>query len=147
MKRTTLLLLSILLSITAVVAQHNDARHRQWLKEMQQAKLEYFIKELGITSDQKAQFTTTFNDMEAEMSTLRENIGSLRRTIRDKSNPTDLDYEKAAEAQFEQSQREGAIMLKYYAKYKTFLSKKQLFDYQRVEHRWMKKVMESRKKK
>ncbi len=133
--------------MAAAVAQHNDARHRQWLKEMQQAKLEYFIKELGITAEQKAQFSRTFSDMETEMGTLRENIGSLRRTVRDKANPTDLDYEKAAEAQFEQSQREGAIMLKYYAKYKTFLTKKQLFDYQRVEHRWMKKVMESRKKK
>ncbi|MDE6383619.1 MAG: hypothetical protein K2K79_04610 [Paramuribaculum sp.] len=147
MKRPILLLLSILISMAAAVAQHNDARHRQWLKEMQQAKLEYFIKELGITAEQKAQFSRTFSDMETEMGTLRENIGSLRRTVRDKANPTDLDYEKAAEAQFEQSQREGAIMLKYYAKYKTFLTKKQLFDYQRVEHRWMKKVMESRKKK
>lgn len=133
--------------MAAAVAQHNDARHRQWLKEMQQAKLEYFIKELSISADQKAQFTRTFNDMESEISTLRENINSLRRSVRDKSNPSDLDYEKAAEAQFEQSQREGAIMLKYYAKFKTFLTKKQLFDYQRVEHRWMKKVMESRKKK
>lgn len=147
MTRFALLFLSLIFTLSAATAGPNDARHRRWLKEMQQAKLEFFIRELAITADQKAQFTRTFNDMENEIITLRDNVASLRRTIRDKANPTDLDYEKAAEAQFELSQREGAIQMKYFAKYKTFLTKKQLFEYQRVEHRWMKKVMQSRKKK
>lgn len=146
MTRHTLLILSLIITLAAG-AQGNDARHRQWIKEMQQAKLEYFIKELAITADQKAQFIRTFNDMETELTTLRDNVRAMTRSVKNKANPTDLEYEKAAEAEFELSQREGAIQMKYFTKFKALLSKKQLFDFQRVERRWMKKVMESRKKK
>ena len=147
MKRYIILLISSLLISLSASAQGGDARHNQWIKEMQQAKLEFFIKKLSITADQKAQFTRTFNEMETELATLRESVRSMSRAVKKKANPTDLDYEKAAEAQFEYAQREGVIHMKYYAKFKTFLTKKQLFEYQNAERQWMKKIMQTRKRK
>ena len=121
MKRSLILILFLSLIFSATVFAQKGAGHRQkWMKEMQQAKIEFMTKELDIAEQQKARFA--------------------------ESNATDLEYEKAAEAMFEFKSREGAIEKKYYTIFKQFLTPQQLFKFYPAERKWMKTLMKHRKK-
>ena len=57
MKRSLILILFLSLIFSATVFAQKGAGHRQkWMKEMQQAKIEFMTKELDIAEQQKARF-------------------------------------------------------------------------------------------
>lgn len=147
MKRSLILILFLSLIFSATVFAQKGAGHRQkWMKEMQQAKIEFMTKELDITEQQKARFAETMIAMEKELGKLRGETRSMEKSIKDKNNATDLEYEKAAEAMFEFKSREGAIEKKYYTIFKQFLTPQQLFKFYPAERKWMKTLMKHRKK-
>ncbi|MCM1292848.1 MAG: hypothetical protein NC230_04635 [Bacteroides sp.] len=134
-------------ALSASAQKPGDKKHSQWIKEMNQAKLEFMINQLNIREDQKEKFTEIYNDMQDEINKLRKETISLKKTISAKKNATDLEYEKAAEAMFEFKKKEGAIEYKYYEKLKSVLSPQQMFEYKTAEQTWMKRLMKHRKQK
>ena len=93
MKRSLILILFLSLIFSATVFAQKGAGHRQkWMKEMQQAKIEFMTKELDIAEQQKARFAETMIAMEKELGKLRGETRSMEKSIKDKSNATDLEY-------------------------------------------------------
>ena len=84
--------------------------------------------------------------MSNETSRLARDTRSLERQVSKKANPSDLEYEKAAEAITEFKAKEGAVELKYFNQFKTFLNKKQLFQLKLAENKWMDELMRHRGK-
>lgn len=149
MKRYILTLLAIfVLSIASVSAAPQDKQKRQaWYNNMIQTKVDYLAKQLAMTPDQKTKFEKSYKEMAAETSKLANETRAMEKSVSSKASPTDLEYEKAAEAMAEFKSKEGAIELKYYKQYKTFLTKKQLFQLKIAENKWMREVMRHRAKK
>lgn len=150
MKRFLLLLVIAAISSAAICAQgrqNGNGQRARWMREMKQTKIEYMSKELSITNEQKKKFTEIYNSMQSELDKLRNETDAMRNSVRDKENATDLEYEKAAEAMFEFKVKEGNIEKKYFDKFKTVLTPKQLFMFKRAEMKWMKELMKHRKNK
>ncbi len=140
-------LITVIMSALSAFAHEKDsAKHQKWMREMKQAKLEFMVKELKISADQKARFTETYNAMEAELNKMRGETNKMRKSIDQKKDATDLEYEKAAEAMFEFKVKEGTIEKKYFDKFKSILTPQQLFQFKKAEMKWMKELMKHRKK-
>lgn len=147
MKRILTVALTLILVATASLAQKKDSRnHEQWMNELRKAKVEYMTRELELTSDQEERFATVYNSMQSELDKLRREIRALHKSIEEKKDATDLEYEKAAETAFEFKSREGAIEQRYYQQFKQILTPRQLYKFQSAEKKWMKTLMKHRKK-
>lgn len=136
-----------IVSAMSLLAQRNGNQHAQWIKEMKQAKLEFMAKELNLTNEQKQSFNETYNSMQAEIDKMRHETRKLEKSVESKKDATDLEYEKAAEAMFEYKIKEGNIEKRYFDKFKTILSPRQLLQFKKAEMKWMKELMKHRKHK
>lgn len=132
---------------TLSAQNNNQAQREQWYRNMIKTKIEFLAKEMNLTPDQRTKFEKQYTAMSNETAKLSHETRSLSRTIAKKSDATDLEYDKAAEAMAEFKLKEGAIELKYHNQFKTYLNKRQLFKLKRGEHKWMKELMKHRGKR
>jgi len=122
----------------------NKAQRKQWYENMIQTKIDFLSRQINLTPDQKDKFEKAYRSMSNETSRLAHDTRALERQIAKKADPSDLECEKAAEAIAEFKSKEGAIELQYFNHFKTFLTKKQLFQLKIAENRWMNKLMRHR---
>lgn len=143
----TFLLLAVLsVGADAQSAASNKAeQHEQWRKEMDEAKRDYLIHELDLTREQKEKFFPVYNAMNAEIGKLNRDLHKMRRNLSKRTDVSDIEYEKAAEAMFEAKGKENAIEMKYFEQFKSILTKKQLFMLKNVEFKWLRQIMKHRK--
>lgn len=142
-KRLLVILIALILLPVAAGAQKPTARERRvWMKEMRQYKNDYISRKLELTEDQKVKFIPLYNRMEDEVRVISEQTMSMEREVRKKGDEaTDLEYEKAAEAQFELKAKESQIELKYFNEFKTILTPKQLLKLKRAEREFSRNLM------
>lgn len=143
MKHILIAITLILSALTTTHAQkHEDtARHRQWMQEMTQAKAEFVAKDLKLSDEQSAKFIQLYKSMCAETGKLAAETRRLEKEVSNKSNASDVEYEKAAEAVYEFRGKENAIEMRYFNQFKSILSKQQLFKIKSAERKWNKELM------
>ena len=150
MKRNLIALLAFLIlscsSAFAADKPQTDAQRQQWFKNMVATKVEFLTKQLALNENQKARFAKEYTAMSSETSKLASETRKLERSVSKNTNATDLEYEKAAEAMTEFKSKEAAIELRYFNQFKTYLSKKQLFQLKIAENKWMRELMKQRGK-
>lgn len=138
----------ILLPIAMSAQKPTQRERRAWMKEMQQYKNDYISRKLELTEDQKAKFLPLYNRMEEEERAIAEQTARMERDVRKKGDAaSDLEYEKAAEAQFELKAKESQIELKYFREFKTVLSPKQLLKLKRAERDFSRELMKKHHEK
>ena len=143
----TALLILLLLPATIMAQQSNNKRpsrqdRETWMKEMQQYKTDYIVKTLKLTEEQKAKFVPVYNQMDNEVRHVNEQAMKLEREVRRKGNAaTDLEREKAAEAQFELKEKEGAIEMKYFKEFRNVLTSSQLLKLKHAEREFSRELM------
>ncbi len=127
-KKLLFILIALLLLPIAMTAQKPTDRERQmWMKEMQQYKNDYISRKLELSEEQKTKFLPIYNRMESEIRKISDQTMRMEREVRKKGDAaTDLECEKAAEAQFELKAKEAQIEIKYFKEFKTVLSPRQL---------------------
>jgi len=147
-KKLLLIIITLLLLPVAMSAQKPTERERQtWMKEMQQYKNDYIARKLDLTDEQKAKFMPMYNRMEAEVRKICDQTMRLEREVRKKGDAaTDLECEKAAEAQFELKAKEAQIELKYFKEFKTVLSPRQLLKLKKAEREFSRELMKHHEK-
>lgn len=122
--------------------RNNDANRREWFKEVRQYKHDFLTKELSLSEDQQDKFFSIYDAMEEEIHNAQHETRSLAWKIRkSESEISDLEYEKAAEAQFELKGKESQIEMKYFPLFKDVLSKKQLFLLKNAEQKFTREIM------
>lgn len=133
---------------SAQSAEPSAQERKQWFKEMRQVKNEYIAKQLQLTNEQKQKFIPLYDAMDAETARIGQETRQLEKTICDKGkNASDIEYEKAAEALYELKGKESEIEMKYFQKFKTVLTKKQLFELKRAERRFSRELMKQQHSK
>lgn len=147
-RHITALIICIVVGSLSLMADgpRNRANREQWYNNMIQTKIDYLSKQMNLTPQQKEKFEKSYRDMSNETSRLARDTRSLERQVSKKANPSDLEYEKAAEAITEFKAKESAVELKYFNQFKTFLNKKQLFQLKLAENKWMDELMRHRGK-
>lgn len=149
---TRILLIATLLlgsfNVTAS-AQHNGKRgeRAEWLRQMGKYKTDFIAAELKLTEEQKQKFTPVYEKMQDESSRLAREARNMERDVRKKGDSaTDLELEKAAEAQVELKARQGELEKKYFAQLKSILTPRQLFNLNTAERKFNKQLMNSHRK-
>lgn len=156
MHRIYLILLSVIMVALGSAAQQTskaktgrvDKEKTEWLKEMQQCKVDYIAKSLQLTEEQKASFVPLYNDMDNEVRKEIERVRTMTEEVKKKGlAATDAEKLAAAQAQWDCKAREAAIESKYFARFKKILTPEQLLKLKDSERGFMKKVMKSNRDK
>ena len=76
-----------------------------------------------------------------DMRAVNDQTMKMEHAIKKNKEATDLEYEKLAEAQFEQKAREAKIELKYLKEFKTILTPRQLIKLKKAERDFSRELM------
>ncbi len=151
MQRHIAFFIFLTLSASTIFAQGrnvNKAQREQWMREMNQAKIEFITENLDLSKEQSEKFTSAYSAMENELQKLQRETRKMCRNINNKAKEnqevTDLEYEKAAEAVFELKGKEHAIEMRYFKQFSEILSKKQLYLLKNAEMKWTRELMKHR---
>lgn len=151
---TRILLIATLLFGTigfGASAQKNNgakaAERAEWFRQMGKYKTDFIADELKLTDEQKQKFVPIYEKMQNESSRLARDARKMEREVRKKGEAaTDLELEKAAEAQVELKARQGELEKKYFTQLKSILTPRQLFNLNAAERKFTKQLMDSHKK-
>lgn len=146
MKRIfSLLLLTISVSISlSAQTKGNCNKMQQWLQEMNQAKAEFVAKDMALSQEQRAKFIPLYKSMNEETAKLAGETRDMERRIDKSPAASDEEYEQAATAMYELNGKRNAIEMRYFAKYKTILTKPQLYKLKKAEDKWHRQLMKKR---
>lgn len=139
----TLLASIFFMSIPVAAQRHGgDGNREQWFKEMRDYKHAFLAKELDLSRDQQRKFFPLYDEMEDETAKLNQETRQLEEKIaKTGDNVTDIEYDKATEALFEQKSKEGEIEKSFLKKFQPILSKKQLFMLKGAERKFTRDIM------
>ncbi|MDE6684033.1 MAG: Spy/CpxP family protein refolding chaperone [Duncaniella sp.] len=141
-RKLVFILVTLMFLPVAMSAQKPSDRDRKaWMKEMQQYKNEFMVRKLDLTEEQKTKFLPVYNRMECEVRAVNDQTMKMEHAIKKNKEATDLEYEKLAEAQFEQKAREAKIELKYLKEFKTILTPRQLIKLKKAERDFSRELM------
>lgn len=141
------LIMAMVLAIPGYAQEKQNIDRKEWFKELRQYKHSFLAKELELTKEQEAKFFPIYDEMDdALWKVNRETRGLERKIAKANGKVSDLEYEKAAEAMFETKSKEGAIEKQYFAKLKSVLTPKQLFQLKRAERKFTDKLMKEHSK-
>lgn len=115
---------------------------QQWLKEIREFKHNYLAKELNLTKEQQKAFFPLYDAMEDETWKINRETRDLEQKVKSSSSVSDLEYDKATDAIFEQKEKEGAVERAYLQKFREVLTREQLFKLRGAERRFAGKLMQ-----
>lgn len=147
MKKLTLIFL-MLFSLLSVFAQDdsdraNDDRRKQFYKEVRDYKHNFLAKELNLTREQQKEFFAVYDEMEDAVAALTEETRDLEKKITENiDDASDLELDKATEAIFDLKVKEGEMERTYAEKYRTILTKKQLFLLKSAERNFNRELLQ-----
>lgn len=148
MKRYILLILSLIsLALYATDIPEPAEPTAEKIKELREFKIKYLIQEMNLPADKQAEFIKVYTQYDNERTNLFREIYRKAKSIRKTADPGDAEYLSAAENMATAKQREGAIEHKYFNKFKTILSPKQLYTLKRSEQKFDRKLGEMRPKR
>ncbi len=148
MKRIALLFMVLVFAIAAQAGEPNKKHsdRQQWMKEMRQLRTNYVVKQLKLTSEQSEKFVAAYNAMQIDLDKLQSESRRLCKSVQEKGeSATGLELEKGAEAMFELRSKEGAIEMRYFTKFKSILTPRQLFNLKKVEHNFNRELLKRKK--
>lgn len=117
----------------------------EWLEKMKQFKHEYLTRELGLSEKQQEEFFPLYDAKEEERFKAERAVRRAEKELADKGeNATDEDLDKSINDQYALDIRIAEIEKKYLAKFRTVLSRRQLFKLRRVERDFQRTLMEKR---
>lgn len=119
---------------------------KQWMKEMRELRTNYVAKKLKLTAEQTEKFVVAYNSMQADLDKLHRESRQLCKSVQEKGDAaTNLELEKGAEAMYEMHAKEGAIEMRYFTKFKSILTPRQLFNLKKVEHNFSRELLKKKK--
>lgn len=142
MRRFILFLVTALTLLASSAHTPSKAEREAWMKEIQQYKNEYMAKKLDLSDDQKVRFAPVLDRMDAELRKVQSQARKLCRDVTKKGDKaTELETEKAAEAQFEVKAKEAEIEMKYYKEFKSILTPRQMLKFKDAERDFTRDLM------
>ena len=146
MKNFTVIIALFALFLSAPIANargQEDADRVQFKKEFREYKHRFISRHLELTKEQETPFFDLYDKMEDETGKISNETRELERKLAESDEPvTDLEYDTATDAMFELKIKEGEIEKSYLDKFRTVLTKKQLFLLKSVERSFNKELMQ-----
>lgn len=147
MNRNFLLILFTIFLALPSFAQKEKGGHDSKRKEMLEIKMKFLSDEMGLNEEQSKLFYETYPQMERERRAVFKKIKEAEKSISDKKDASEADYDKASKEIADGRAQMMQIEQKYDEKFSTFLSKKQLFKMKEAEEKFQEKARLCRDKK
>lgn len=144
MKKLVIIAIMLLTALSAsdlFAAGQAPADRKQWMSEMRQYKRNYFTKELELTREQQTKFYPLYEDMQDQIDKVNDDARAMEKRVADMKDPSDLEYEKATEAMYDAGVRSAEIEREYMDKFRSILTRKQLFRLKAVERTFSREIM------
>lgn len=138
---SALLLAIILPQSTAAQLKSAENLRAKWFSELRQVKRNYFIKELDLDREQQNKFFPLYEEMEDKTFRIDDEARQMEQRIADAKDATDTEYEKTAEALYDADVQTAQIRREYMDKFKTILTRRQLFELKGVEKKFSREMM------
>lgn len=126
--------------------EKKKADRKEWYAKMRQHKHDFIEDELDLTDEQETKFFPIYDTMEDELHKVQRETRKLEKQVASKT-ATDVEYDAASKAIIELKKKEADIELKYFDKFKTVLSSKQIFELKRAEKKFTRKIMNAHNQK
>ena len=139
MKRSVLILLTFVLAAGVAFAQPkhaNNPKREKWFRELCEFKHQFLAKEMELTPDQQAKFFPLYDAMQNEIFTIHKGTRQMEKNLSAEKNPSDVEYEKMAEALIEVKIKEGEIQKRHLQKMKGIITSKQIYKLQVAEKKF-----------
>lgn len=144
-KLLIILLLTFCACLPAAAQKKTDGNFEKQRKELLDFKVKYLVQEIDVPADKRAEFESTYRQMEQERHVLFSNIHAKAKALSKASS--DAEVLAVTDLIAGAKQKEGAIESKYYQIFKKMLTPRQLLNMKRSEDRFNRKVMQMRNKK
>ncbi|MDR1591859.1 MAG: hypothetical protein LBS16_03120 [Prevotellaceae bacterium] len=134
MKYRVYIPLLMLLFVLSAVGQtkKNDSEMSRKRKSLDNEKMIYLSKKIGLTSDQAVDFWTIYNDCEKQIRAIMKKKFAIKKGLSEGS--TSADYEAANKKLIKLEAERASLRQTYYARYRKVLSEEQIFRYYDAEH-------------
>lgn len=142
----SILLLIVALLVPVVSYAQNDdqsspEKRRQWFKEMRAKKHEFMVRELELTQDQREQFFAIYDEMDANLKAINDETRSLEKTLDNRDNISDAEYDAVIDALYNQRYREWNVEKTAKERLSKVLTKKQLVKVKKAEGKFTRALM------
>ena len=149
MRRIFTLIIGMLMFIP-VFAQNKHERtedHSRMIQEYREYKMKLIAQELDLKGETRNKFFETYQQMCNERGPVMHKLGEARRKIKYQKNLSEEEYEQINRQMTECRDEAANIEKKYFEKFGTFLTQKQIYEMKTVEDRIHTKAKELKKKK
>lgn len=132
----------------AEAKKKNSRQNEAWLQEMLKVKHDFLTSELNLTPQQQQSFFPLYDAMETEKHKLFTQTRELERQVNAKGDrATDAELDRAINALSEVKIKEGTIEKTYYSRFKSVLTKRQLFKLPAAERQFQRKMVKEHHKR
>lgn len=122
----------------------NEDRQK-WLTEMRSLKHDFLTRELSLTREQQTAFFPIYDEMEDELNRINTETRNLERRVKSNRNISDAEYDEVLRTIYGQKQREGAVEMAYFEKFKTILKPAQLLTLKDAERKFTRQLVKGHK--
>lgn len=115
----------------------------KWYKEARELKHQFLIKELGLKQSQQKPFFEAYDRLQEETHNIHRQTRQMEKRVYELGDKaTELDYEKATDALYEEKQKEAEMEMRYRQEFKKILTPAQQFKLKGAERKFTKELME-----
>lgn len=132
--RLTIVVLMMVVGGNTANAQNNQ-RQRMSREQLAEAQANYIASQLALDDATSAKFVSTYSDFQKELWAMGPRMKRNRQGA-----TTDEQAQQSINDRFERSQKILALRQKYYKKYSTFLTQKQIQRVYDLERQMMKRL-------
>ena len=150
MKRSVIVMLTLVLAIATVSAQpqrKNNQSREKWFQELREYKHQFLIKEMELSADQQAKFFPIYDAMQDEIIKIHKSTRQMEKNLSVNKAPSDVEYEKMAEALIEVKMKEGEIQKRYLPKLKNIITPRQVYKLQVAEKKFSRSLNHQHEKR
>lgn len=138
-----LLLTCVFSSVDIFARGQEDVDKVKFIKEFREYKHRFLAKQLELSKEQENAFFEVYDMMEAETDKIASETRDLERKISESNDAvSDLEYDTATDAMFELKIKEGEIEKSYLEKFRSILTKRQLFMLKSAERNFNKTLVQ-----
>ncbi|NDW19371.1 hypothetical protein D0T53_10670 [Dysgonomonas sp. 216] len=115
----------------------NQDRHKRFnFEEYQKERVDFIIKEVGLTSEEKKEFIPLTNELLRKKFELNRDVRREERALIERGNITKEEYESLINKLLDVRMKEAQLEKEYFLKFKKVLPIDKLYKYQKAESRF-----------
>jgi len=145
MKHIAILIVFSLCAISLSAQQKTDEQRRQEFENLRAKRIDFFTKEIGLTTEEAKGFWPIFNELEEKKfevnRDMRQEVKKIRDAERAGKSVSAAEYDRISNVMIDARDKELALEKEYLKRMQKILSPQKIFNYQRADYRFAREVL------